>query len=316
MVTALVVARRSELDEPVTVSAAAAATGGGGLDLSPGDRHTVRDLLYALLLSSSNDAAVALAEHTSGTEPRFVEIMNRVASRLGAARTHFVTAHGLDAAGHYSTARDLVTIARSLLAHPLLADIVETPSRVIPGPGGSVLVENRNVLLETYKGAIGVKTGFTAEAGEVLVAAARRHGRTVIAVALGSEDAAADCRRLLDYGWARLRRAVLLRAGARVGSVVLDPAGSVALGAAETVRGPDDPTRLEISLQMRVGLPREIAPGDRLGRVTLAAPSGIVGATPAVATGALQGARASSLLPVLGGMLRWGHGAARLVGLS
>ncbi len=316
MVTALVVARRAGLDETVTVSAAAAATGGGGLDLSEGDRYRVRDLLVALLLSSSNDAAMALAQHTSGTEARFVGRMNRLAPRLGAGRTHFVTSHGLDRPGHFSTAHDLAAIARALLAEPLLAAIVATPSAVISGPDGPILIENRNVLLETYEGAVGVKTGFTDEAGQVLVAAARRRGRSVTAVALGSEDAAADCRRLLNYGWARLRRSVLLRAGSVVGSAVFDPAGSVAAAAAGTVRGLDDPARLKVSLDTRVATRPSIDTGDRLGEVTLAAPSGVVSAVPAVATGSLHSSPPSPLLPVLGGILRWGHGMARTVGLS
>jgi D-alanyl-D-alanine carboxypeptidase (penicillin-binding protein 5/6) len=319
MLTALLVARRAEVDDQVTVSPWAAMTGGGGLDLMAGDRHSVLDLLYALLLTSSNDAAVALAEHTSGTEARFVKAMNRVAFRLGAERTRFLTPHGLDAPGHLTTARDLATIAGALLAEPLLADIVNTESIVIQGADGPIPLKNRNVLLETYKGAVGVKTGYTERAGQVLVAAARRHGRRLIAVALGSRDAAADSRKLLDYGWLRLRRTVLVRAGSVVGRVVFDPAGSVAAAAARTLRGPENPTHLELSLDVAATARPVIERGDHLGEATLATgsigpqgkPGEVVGAVPSVAAGNLSVTPPNPLIEALGAILRWGDRAAR-----
>jgi D-alanyl-D-alanine carboxypeptidase (penicillin-binding protein 5/6) len=338
MLTALVVVRRSDVDDTVRVSRGAAATGGGGLDLAAGDRYSVHGLLYALLLSSSNDAAVALAEDSSGTETRFVEAMNRLAVRLGADRTRFVTAHGLDAPGHHTTARDLATIADALLAQPLLADIVDTESIAIRGPDGPVLLENRNVLLEAYKGAVGVKTGFTDRAGQVLVAAAQRHGRRIIAVALRSQDAAADCRKLLDYGWLRLRRTVLVAAGALVGRVVFDPAGSVAAVAARSMRGPEHPEDLDLSLEVAATARPAIERGQRLATATLAVrgpgsagphskpgPGSAgpqdkpgrgegVGAVPAIAAGALEAAPPNPVIEALGGILRWGDRAARLVG--
>lgn len=107
MATALLVARADVLEDDTTISAHAAATGGGGLDLSPGDTYDVRDLLVALLLSSSNEAAVALAEHVAGTETRFVAEMNELRDDLGLGDTRFETPHGLDVRGHYSSPRDL-----------------------------------------------------------------------------------------------------------------------------------------------------------------------------------------------------------------
>ncbi|HZA19875.1 MAG TPA: serine hydrolase, partial [Actinomycetota bacterium] len=110
MVTALVVVSTTEPGDVVQVSATAASVGGGGLDLSPGDVFTVRDLLHALLVTSSNEAASALAEHVSGSQEAFVDRMNRRAGSLGASGTHFVNPHGLDAPGHVSTAKDLARI--------------------------------------------------------------------------------------------------------------------------------------------------------------------------------------------------------------
>jgi D-alanyl-D-alanine carboxypeptidase (penicillin-binding protein 5/6) len=249
MVTALVAVGAADIEDEVAVSPTAAATGGGGLDLQEGDAFSVEELLYALLLSSSNDAAVALAEHVSGTEAAFVRIMNRRAQRMGAENTRFVTAHGLDAFGHFSTARDLSLIGRRLLQKPALARIVQTPRTVITGGGEGFELENRNPLLETYSGAVGIKTGYTAEAGNVLVGAAQRNGRTVVAVAMGSADATADTRALLDYGFARLARQTLVRAGEIVGALYGPGGGSTTVRSGQTVRGPYEPGSVEIELR-------------------------------------------------------------------
>ncbi|MDQ3962705.1 MAG: serine hydrolase, partial [Actinomycetota bacterium] len=220
MITALVVRADTAGDEVVTVSATAAATTGGGLALEPGDRYTVDALLHALLMTSSNDAAVALAEHVAGNEAAFVAEMNRVSERMGADETHNVTAHGLDSSGHHASARDLAAFAATILADPVLARIVGTTRTSIAGPDGRELIENRNVLLEGYRGATGVKTGYTAGSGNVLVASARRGERTLIAVAMGSQDATADARRLLDHGWDALAHMSLIAAGAPVATLV------------------------------------------------------------------------------------------------
>jgi D-alanyl-D-alanine carboxypeptidase (penicillin-binding protein 5/6) len=267
MVTALVVVRAARASEEVTVSANAAAVGRGGLDLQAGDRFSVRELLYALLMSSSNDSAVALAEHVAGSESAFVAKMNSYASSIGARNTRFVTAHGLDMSGHFSTASDLATIGAAVLEHPLLGRIVATPKKVVKGSGGPEMVENRNLLLETYKGAIGIKTGFTALAGNVLVAAARRRHRMVIAVAMGSEDAAADAAELLDYGFGRLGQTLLLGAGEPIGALVWPSGHATTVVAGSTVRGLADESRLDIALEPAA--PASVAAGDPVGTIVV-----------------------------------------------
>ena len=204
MVTAMVALQKVPLADRVTVSPSAAATPGGLWELAPGETYSVRELLYGLLMASSNDAAVALAEHASGSVSDFVAEMNAEAQSLGAEATHFVSPHGLDAPGHESTARDLAALGLALLQRPLLARIVATRSYELSD--GTTLA-NSNLLLESYDGAIGIKTGSTDLAGEVLVAAARRRGATVVAVALGSADAASDAAAMLDYGFLSLRSA-------------------------------------------------------------------------------------------------------------
>lgn len=203
MVTALVAVEQTDLDQQVTVSANAAATSGGLFELGAGETYSVEELLEALLLASSNDAAVALAEHVSGSEDAFVSEMNDLAARIGARETNFVTSHGLDTAGHYSTALDLARIGRELLENSTLARIVALDKTMIEGSGEAELVENSNELIGEYLGAVGIKTGMTALAGDVLVAAARRAGVLLVAVAMRSEDASQDGAALLEHGFGR-----------------------------------------------------------------------------------------------------------------
>lgn len=305
MITALVVRDAVPGDEIVTVSANAAATIGGGLALEAGDRYSVDALLYALLMTSSNDAAVALAEHVSRDEATFVAAMNRLSDAMGATETRSVTAHGLDMLGHHSSARDLAVFATAVLADPVLARIVGTARTSIAGPEGRELIENRNVLLEGYRGATGVKTGYTAGSGDVLVASATRGERTLIAVAMDSEDAAADARRLLDHGWAALADMPLLRQGTPVATLVFDPAGATRVVAARGVRGPADPTSLEVTFEPDVSVAPPIDPGEAVGTVNVYSDTGaLVGSVPAIAASAVRQTETSWAESFVAGVLR------------
>lgn len=305
MLTALVAVARSELDAEVEVSAAAAATPGGKLSLVAGERWTVEELLHALLLGSSNDAAVALAEAVAGSEARFVQVMNDEARRLGALHTKFATPHGLDAPGHVSTARDLVTVAKVFLEEPLLAEIVAAPSATISSSERSVTVPNSNQLVGTYRGALGVKTGYTSQAGNVLVAAARRRGRTVIAVAMRAVDPFEDSRRLLDYGFKRLKRGILLEAMTSFGDVVFVPSGSTGVIAGDSVRGIDDPADVVVDLEIDPSVVPPIEPGQQLGHVLVRTRNGrTIGSVPAVATRSVgRDSRPSSIGRAVSGVL-------------
>ena len=293
MVTAILAMREASPDEVVTVSATAASIGGGGLDLTAGQTFTVDALIHALLLDSSNEAAVALAEHAAGSAGAFVADMNRYVRAIGATRTHFANPHGLDAEGHYSTARDLATIGLELLRNEYLAEVVATSEATIATPTGPRTIENRNLLLESYEGAIGIKTGRTLGAGNVLVAAAERDGRRLVVVAMNSYDTFADSAAMLDWGFARLRRlermGPLVKEGAEVGALVFD-AGSVPITAGETLTGlvPRDPTRVELSFvaSHRARLPIEA--GDEIGIVRIATARGTVGTVPALAAGTVD----------------------------
>ena len=267
IITALLVTDRADLDERVTISPAAAATGGGGLDLVAGDVYRVDALLKALLMTSSNDAAVALAEHVSGTHEAFVDEMNELVDRLGAGATTFITAHGLDQPGHASSAADLARFAAELLEDPFLAEIVATPKTTVDSSAGPQVLENRNVLLESYRGATGVKTGYTLNAGDVLVASATRQGRSLIAVALGSdnETAARDAAKLLNLGFARLAETPVLSPRDEIATLVFDPSGAVVVRPASVVRSAVLPSEVEITFVPLDGLRPPIEAGERVG---------------------------------------------------
>lgn len=214
VMTALLVLEATRPADPVTVSPNAASQLGAGLGLRAGERITVRQLLYALMLQSSNDAAVALAEHVAGSVEGFVREMNRRARGLGLTDTNFRSPNGLDDAG-YSTAHDLGVITLEAFRHPIFADVARTRFRTIPAPEGPARrIQNRNALLWLYGGATGVKTGWTSAAGFCLVASAERGGLHAVAVVLGAPDEAfTDAATLLDHGFAGYVRRVVVEEG-------------------------------------------------------------------------------------------------------
>jgi D-alanyl-D-alanine carboxypeptidase (penicillin-binding protein 5/6) len=207
--TALVAADRGDLSEivDIDVNSALLAVSNDStvMGLEPGQRLTMRDLLYGLLLPSGSDAAVQIAEHVGGTVATFVEMMNAKALALGLIDTHFTNPHGLDEAELYSSAYDMALLGRALLANPELAAIVRTKSYRPDWDGAELW--NGNELLDTYPGAIGIKTGYTERAGQTMVAAAERGGRRLIVAVLGSTNRFADVVALFDWAFANTQPA-------------------------------------------------------------------------------------------------------------
>ena len=200
LMTALLTLQRAKLDDQVKVSQLAAGTTGSRMGLTAGELLTVKDLMYGLLLPSGNDAAVALAEHVSGSEQQFVALMNATAAAMGMEDTHYVNPDGQDDPAQLTSVADLVTVARADLAYPVFAEIVATRNADAAGHS----LANTNQLLGAYRGADGVKTGTTDAAGECLVASVTRDGHRLLVAELGSKDRYADARVLLDYaaeGW-------------------------------------------------------------------------------------------------------------------
>ena len=196
-----------QMDQDILISrrAWAANVVGSKTFIEVGERVSVRDLLYGVIVQSGNDAAIALAEGLAGDETAFAEWMNREAKRLSLVNTRFANSTGLPAKLHYSSARDIAKMVRaSVREHPQLYQIYAEREFTFNG----ITQQNRNDLLDSFDGADGVKTGYTEEAGYSLASSARRGGRRVIAVVMKAESAATrerESAKLLNYGFAFFR---------------------------------------------------------------------------------------------------------------
>lgn len=208
IMTALVALERCDPQRAFSVPAEAVGVEGSSVYLTAGESLTMKELLYALLLSSANDAALAIAICVGGSEEGFCALMNERAKKMGLESTRFENPHGLYHEEHYTTAYELSRIAAEAMRHPLFRQIVSTYKQTIPAGGvpNARLLVNHNKLLRTYEGAIGVKTGFTKKTGRTLVSAAERDGMTLIAVTLDAPDDWRDHAAMLDYGFATYER--------------------------------------------------------------------------------------------------------------
>ncbi len=232
IMTALVTIEAGGLDESHKIPKEAVGIEGSSAYLTEGETLTIRELLYCLMLSSANDAATAIAYIVAGGVDEFAVMMNDTAARLGLCDTHFTNPHGLDDEGHYTTAADLAKLTRHALSNEIFREIVSTYKTAVPmknGEGTRVLV-NHNRMLKLYKGAIGVKTGFTKTSGRCLVSAAERDGVTLIAVTLSAPSDWSDHRKMLDYGFGEYTRVSFAEAGEYTASL------PIMGGTADTVR--------------------------------------------------------------------------------
>ena len=208
IMTTIVILEKADLNEKVTVSAKAGGTGGSRLGLKRGDKTSVRDLLYGLMLRSGNDAAVALAEHVGGSVKGFAELMNEKAIELGLTNTHFVTPHGLDDANHYTTALELAKLTDYAMDNETFAKIVGTKSTTIYINNQSRQINNTNELLGVLNGVVGVKTGFTNNAGRCLVTETKRNNMDIITIVLGADtkkDRTKDSANLIEYTFSKYK---------------------------------------------------------------------------------------------------------------
>lgn len=208
IMTTIVILEKADLNEKVTVSAKAGGTGGSRLGLKRGDKASVRDLLYGLMLRSGNDAAVALAEHVGGSVKGFAELMNEKAIELGLTNTHFVTPHGLDDANHYTTALELAKLTDYAMDNETFAKIVGTKSTTIYINNQSRQINNTNELLGVLNGVVGVKTGFTNNAGRCLVTETKRNNMDIITIVLGADtkkDRTKDSVNLIEYTFSKYK---------------------------------------------------------------------------------------------------------------
>lgn len=291
-------------DDTVTVSATAASAddraGAASLGLQVGEQIAMDDLLIGLMLRSGNDAAVAVAEHVAGSEDAFVDQMNAAAEDLGLEDTNFMNASGLtNSPAHHASPRDLAVLAAEAMSDKRFADIVGVKRADLPGLG---TLETRNLLLNRYDGATGVKTGYMSAAGLCLVASATRDGRDLFAVVLDSDDSFADTAALLDQGFDGF---TVVATASAVPEVYRTAAGVVDLQVSEdeqhTVPRDDD-------VHVRTWLvplpPADTVEGTVLGEAQLVVDGEVRESSPLRASGPLPAAERGSSAAVAGGALQ------------
>jgi D-alanyl-D-alanine carboxypeptidase (penicillin-binding protein 5/6) len=264
LMTAYLALRQLPLSRRLTAPAYHPIPGESLLGLRPGERISVRDLLYGLLLPSGNDAAVTLADGVSGSVPAFVGEMNGTAARLGLRDTSYANPIGLDESGNYSSPRDLATLALDLRRDRFFRRIVDTPRKTLRTGIQPRTVVNRNDLVGRVPWVNGVKTGYTPDAGNVLVASGTRMGVTLVSVVMGAATEAArddDTLKLLRYGFSLYRSKTPVKRGHRL--------------AVAAVRGRDDSLPLVAGRSVQVTVRR-----GQAVRVRIAAPAQVLGPIP------------------------------------
>lgn len=225
IMTAIIAIESGKLDETITVSKRAQSAPEVKMGIKEGEQYTLKDLLYAMMLSSYNDTAVAISEHLGGTVENFCEIMTEKAKDLGCTDTVFKTPNGLDLENHHSTAKDMAIITAYALKNDIFREVIKTPAYTVKGTR-TFDVTNKDRLLTEYEGAIGVKTGFTGKAGHCFVGAAKRNGLTLISVVLGSgwgttgkEQKWIDTKNILNYGFENFSNVDIVKSGDFTGNV-------------------------------------------------------------------------------------------------
>jgi D-alanyl-D-alanine carboxypeptidase (penicillin-binding protein 5/6) len=274
LMTAYVAMRELPLDRIVHAAPYEAEYGESLLGLHTGERISVRDLLYGLILLSGNDAAHTLAVAAAGSEARFVRQMNRYAAALGLADTHYANPIGLDQGGNHSSARDLATLTRRLLRDPAFARIAATRSVLLRSVRPPQRIETINELLGMAPWVTGVKTGHTFGAGYVLVGSGERKGVELVSVAIGSPSDEARYRanfELLEYGFSRYRKRTPVRAGAALAEPAVEyEDDDLPLRAARTVTvGVRPDQRLSLAVRAPAEVEGPIRRGAALGRATV-----------------------------------------------
>lgn len=265
------------------------------IGLRAGEKMTVRDLLYGLILESGNDAAVTLAEGVAGTVPRFVAQMNRQAAALSLSNTSYANPIGLDAPENYSSASDLVRLTDALLEEPLFARIADTPSAVLRSGDSPRPIDSRNTLLGRDPSVDGVKTGHTIQAGYVLVGSATRNGTRLVSAVLGANSEAArdaETLELFDYGFSLYQPSRPVAAGSELADPGLDYRDEtlplIAKRAIEISARQGQP--VDTAIEAPDEISGAVAEGEELGRVVVSVDGREAASAPLVASRSVEAA--------------------------
>ncbi len=292
LMTAYVAMQEMPLDKVVRAAPYDAELGESLLEMEAGERISIRDLIYGLILRSGNDAAHTLAIRVAGSTERFVKKMNRYAAALGLADTHYANPIGLDQEGNYSSARDLLTLTRRMLKMPEFARISDTRSVLLKSTRPPRRIETINHLLDMEPWATGVKTGHTWGAGWVLVGSGTRKGVPLVSVAIGApteETRYSDNLALLEYGFSQYQRRRPVRKGQQFAEPAIEySGGSLPLRAADGLKvGLRKGQRMSVEVSAPEQVEGPIRRGARLGRVEVSVDGIKAGTVPLVASRAV-----------------------------
>ena len=271
IMTAIVAIENGNFEDDVVISKRSAAIGGSTVGLKQGRTYKLKDLMYAMMLRSGNDAAIAIAEHIGGSVEAFAQMMNRKAAEIGALNTNFVTPHGLDDPQHYSTAYDLALITQYALKNPIFAEIVATKSSTFEGRG----INNTNEMLSLYPGTDGVKTGYTGQAGRCLVTSVSQNGNRYISVVLNCASRtqrAANSKSILDYSFANYKNYDYLFEGQQVAELKLHKGikGKLNVYAGSTITLPlkeDERERIKVNVDIPNTVEAPIRADSKVGSI-------------------------------------------------
>ena len=279
IMTAVLALESGRGEETVTVSSTAAAAPKMKMYLSRGEKIKLEYLLLALMLESSNDAAVAIAEHLAGSVPAFCAMMTEKAKSIGAKDTVFETPNGLDAGNHHSTAYDLAVIARYALEVPGFIQLTNTPAAEFSSDKRRYSMVNKNRLLHEYKGANGVKTGFTGKAGHCFVGAAKRDDMQLISVVLasgwgnrGRAQKWIDTKAVLNYGFGNFEYETIIQGDEQAGVIAVTRSRSPEVKyiyKTGLILPINKDEKAEIKVIMPPSMQAPIAKGDILGKAEI-----------------------------------------------
>ncbi len=271
IMTAYLALQQPELYETFTVDRNAIKVEGTSMGLTEGDTVTLYDLACGMLLASGNDAANAAAVYIGGSIAGFVDMMNDKASQLGMKDTHFTNPSGLPDDAHYSTAYDMALLTAAALKEPLFLEICSSVTKTATVSGQKRSYRNHNRLLREYEGCIGVKTGFTKKAGRCLVSAAQRDGVTLICVTLSAPDDWNDHKKLLDAGFASVKRVELVprqrEFSVKVAGGEKETVSAYVFGRLEACLTEEESKKVTQQFRMRAFYFAPVYPGEVLGQV-------------------------------------------------
>lgn len=298
IMTCILALEEKDRRDVVVIPEEAVGVEGSSVYLTKGETLTLEELLYALMLESANDAAVAIAIYVSGSVEAFVERMNQKADEIGMHTTRFANPHGLPSEGHYSTALDMARLMQYAMNHAAFSEIVATRTFQIPAPkSGYRYLSNHNKLLRLYPDCVGGKTGFTKKAGRCLVSCARRNGKTLICVTLGAPDDWQDHMALFEYGFSLYSMHEIVGAGEITRSIPI-VGGCTASALVKNSDGFQSMVADGESVSVHVEVPRflyaKVCEGETVGQVVICIGDREVGRIPLQITQSVE-AREESL---------------------